>query len=623
MCGIAGIIRSDGAEVDMPDLETLSLSLVHRGPDGHGLWTSADKNVGFVHRRLAILDTTLAGSQPMLSTDSRYSIVFNGEIYNFLELRAELEARGSRFRTDTDTEVILEAWRHWGAGMLGRMNGMWALAIHDLETRETFFARDRFGVKPLYYVHTGTRFAFASEIRALRRLPWLDKAIDQPTVQRMLFDPFSVEGGERTLLKSIRRLPAGHFATLRERRFHVERWWRTLDNLVESPSSAGARAERFKELFYASVGLRMRSDVPIGTCLSGGFDSSAITCAMSEIAGNGFDHKREAKDWRHVFIASFPGKENDETRQALEVATYAGVNPHLITIRDEDALTHIETILDDFDDVYIGLPTSAWQLYLELRNNGIVVSIDGHGADELMGGYRQQGQSLSFFLRNLVAATEGRAPSLRIAVEAGKAAWLSASGLNYIRGARRVAPVWLGSPFDDDPMPEDWGVFNKRLYQMFHVTTLPTILRNFDRMSMAHGVEVRMPFMDWRLVTYVMSLAQEAKVSAGRTKAVARDALAGVMPESIRMSRRKVGFSSPMPEWMNGPLGKWAHEILGQQNPAFDEIVDTPSLRRRIDDLNTRKAWDWRTTGRLWPYVHMRWYLAMLNPQTQANGSLH
>jgi asparagine synthase (glutamine-hydrolysing) len=608
MCGIAGIIAGAGRRTDAGELRHMAKAITHRGPDGEGVWISDDGACGFAHRRLAIIDTSAASNQPMFDGSGRYVIVFNGEIYNFLELRTELERLGSRFRTDGDTEVILEAWRHWGKAMLPKMNGMWAFAIHDLESGETILARDRFGVKPLYYCQSALALAFASEISALRVLPWLDASIDPLALRRTLFDPFGIEAGERTLLASVRRLPAGHLAVLKGGEVRIERWWRTLDHLTPPPPTPKERSGKFLELFLDSVRLRMRSDVSIGTCLSGGFDSSAIVCAMSHIAAKDQSHVREARDWRKAFIASFPGRSNDETPQALEAAGYAGALPRLITIDDTNALGDIDRILAHFEDIYISLPTAIWQTYQALRSDGTVVSLDGHGADELMGGYQRVG-GIGFHLKNAVQAFTHSSSSRRRFVEDAKSVALSCAGLNYLRGHKHAAPPTPGTPFDADLVGSRLEIRNQRLYNMFHVDILPMILHNFDRMSMAHGIEVRMPFMDWRLVTYVMSLPADAKQSDGNTKRVARDAMAGLMPDGIRSSRKKIGFNSPMPEWMNGALGRWAINLLQRPNACFDEFVDTASLCHRVAELNARKAWDWRNSGRLWPYVHMRWFL--------------
>lgn len=609
MCGIAGIFVSDQALLAREDLTRLSNALLHRGPDGEGIWVSDDNKAGLVHRRLAIIDTSDRGSQPMHSVDGVYTIVYNGEIFNYIELRSELEALGSRFRGDSDTEVILEAWRHWGEAMLPRFNGMWALAIRDNLTTEVFLSRDRFGIKPLLYAHEGGRFCFASEMRALRLLPYIEDRLDQAVAKRMLFDAFSIEGSDSTLIRSIKRLPSGHSAWLRNDKLELKRWWRTVDHLVEVPSSSKLRAERFRELFFDATSIRLRSDVSLGTCLSGGFDSSAIACTMAYVGAAANIRPRQADEWRHAFIASFPGLSNDETTEAMEVVRYAGVIPHVLDFSHQDPLSEIDAILGDFDDIYISLPTAPWQIYRELRRAGTLVSLDGHGADELMGGYRQEGKGFGFALRNQVARLAQSSRIVQYTIDSLKLLALSARGLNFLRGHIVRPPSAPILPCDNDTLPSHWGSFNRRLYRMFHGTVLPTILRNFDRLSMAHGVEVRMPFMDWRLVAYVMSLPEEAKYGEGLTKLVARNAMSGYMPEKIRAGRRKVGFNSPMPEWLNGALGSWALGVLSRPDAEFDTLVNRNSLIKKVVSLNNSKRWDWETCGRIWPYIHLKWYM--------------
>jgi asparagine synthase (glutamine-hydrolysing) len=609
MCGIAGIFTGNEIKLDSSDLAQLAAALAHRGPDGEGIWINLDQTAGLVHRRLAIIDTSDRGHQPMHSTDGAYTIVFNGEIYNFLELREQLQQLGSQFFSDSDTEVIVESWRHWGKDMLHRFNGMWAIAIRDNASGEVFLARDRFGIKPLLYTQSAGRFAFASEMRALRALPWLDRQLDRQVATRFLFDPFSIEGGERTLLASVRRLPAGHLAIVKQGHIEVERWWRTTDHLVTVPTTEAQQAEQFRELFFDAVQLRMRSDVPLGTCLSGGFDSSAIVCAMDKVVADQHPHLREAKEWRHAFIASFPGDLIDETPQALEAAAYAHVTSHVLKIDEDNSQEQIESVLADLDDLYISLPNAPWLIYRELRRAQTYVSIDGHGADELMGAYRQDGNNFGFMLRNMLSGLTRDHSALLALSESAKLIWLRSNEMCFLRDHRWIAPVDFGTPFDHDPLPAEWGALNIRLYEMFHATVLPTILRNFDRLSMAHGIEVRMPFMDWRLVTYVLSLPDAAKSNDAFSKLVARNAMKGLMPESIRANPHKIGFNSPMIQWLNGPLGRWADDVLANQNEEFDSLVDTKALRARVASISATQSWDWQKVGRLWPYVNLKWML--------------
>ncbi|TWB96922.1 asparagine synthase (glutamine-hydrolysing) [Bradyrhizobium macuxiense] len=609
MCGIAGIVNLRGAPVEPADISRLTSLIAHRGPFGEGTWFNAKRNVAFGHRRLAIIDPGEGGYQPMASGDGRHVIVYNGEIYNFLELRRELEAKGAVFRSQSDTEVILAAWQAWGEDMLLRFNGMWALAIYDTASEDLFLARDRFGIKPMLYALSPERFVFASEQRALARSGLIETSLDIDVARRLLLDPFGIEGSERTLYSQLRRLQGGHCMWLRQGRVQVRRWWRTVDHLPAIPDTEAERVARFHELFQDSVALRMRSDVPIGTCLSGGFDSSAVICAMAthEKAGMG---PRDSTAWRHAFVATFPGASNDERPMAEEAAAWADVAPSFLEIGRSNALTDLDRILDDNDDVYIGLPSAPWLIYRELRRQNVTVSLDGHGADELMGAYFQEGQSAAFRIRNAAAALMSRSRLAQRGIDFLRAQMIRRQGRYFLRGGLTAIPAALPLVAENDELPDTWGALNRRLYRMFHSTTLPTILRNFDRLSMAHGIEVRMPFMDWRLVTYTMALPETSKSADGMTKVVARQAMANLMPESIRTARRKVGFNSPMPEWLNGPLAGWTAELLDRKVPAFAEFVDEAPLRKAVGHLTAAQRWDWESVGRIWPYLNMKWLLA-------------
>jgi len=607
MCGIAGIIRTDGGPVDGDHLRRMRDALVHRGPDGNVIWTSDDGSRGLVHLRLAIIDPDPRSDQPMTTADGALTIIFNGEIFNFLEIRDELEAMGVRFRTESDTEVLLEAWRKWGSDTLLKLNGMWAFALFDNRSGEVHFARDRFGIKPFLYAQCGDHFAFASEMRGLLALPFIDQAVDEAVAARLLFEPMGIEGSTRTLHKSISRLPGGHYARLKGRELDVRRWWRTADHLVEAPARFEEASERFRELFLDSVRLRMRSDVRIGTCLSGGFDSTAIVSGMAAAAGEaGADHRRESDDWRHAFIASFAGHGHDETEQARIAAEHARVVPHFAELGADSGEDDIDRVLDALDDIYISLPTAPWKIYRGVHREGIRVTLDGHGADELIGAYFRPGHLSGFVLRNLLAGRAGASDRVR---HFG----LRLSGDYFLRGYAVSPPPALRIAALEDRLPAHWGPLDRRLYGMFHATVLPTILRNFDRLSMAHGVEVRMPFMDWRLVVFAMSLPQRMKFADGRTKLIAREAMRGLMPESIRTESRKIGFNSQIPAWMNGSLGAWALRLIeARDESCFSELVDTGRLARRIRRLNDAKGWDWHQAGRLWPYINLKWYMRRL-----------
>jgi asparagine synthase (glutamine-hydrolysing) len=609
MCGIAGIISTDGKPVDPAELARARQAISHRGPDGAHDWISADASCGFAHARLAILDTGERADQPMSTTDGHLTIVYNGEIFNFLEVRQELVAKGIAFHTESDTEVLLQAYVAWGEAMLPRLNGMWAFAIRDNRSGTVFFARDRFGIKPFLYTENAGRFAFASEMRGLLALDFVPRDLDTAVTERLLFDPFGVEGSSYTIHQAIRRLPGGHCAVLRDGRFTTRRWWVTADHLGEPPKTLGAAAEQFRDLFFESTKLRMRSDVRIGTCLSGGFDSPAVASAMARIADDGAaSHEREADDWRHAFIAGMSGLDQDETARALIAAEYAGVTPHVLDLAGDDPLALVDAVLEAQDEIYISLIAAPWRIYQAVRAAGVRVTLDGHGADEMIGGYRQQGASLKFMLRNLVGDQAGRTGVATAIGDTLKRLDLKRTGCDFLRRGGLTSPERLPIAAYDDRLPDYYDRFDSRLYAMFHATVLPTILRNFDRISMSHGIEVRMPFMDWRLVTFAMSLPGTMKSADGYTKLVAREAMTGFMPEAIRSNRTKLGFNSQMPEWLNGPLGTWALRQLATPHGAFDAIVDRAALATRVEGLNRSLGWTWENSGRLWPYINLKWY---------------
>ena len=642
MCGIAGIWNFDGAPVAAATIDRFNDSLSHRGPDGRGVWFSDDSSVALGHRRLAILDLSEDGKQPMSYADGRYWITYNGEIYNFIEIRAELEAKGYLFQSTSDTEVILAAYIEFGEEMLFRFNGMWAFAIYDCRERVLFIARDRFGIKPFHYRLTKGQFAFASELKAFKCLDGYEAGIDNDCAAVFLRNGFAIEGSIRTMLAGVNRLQGGYCGVLRNGILTTKRWWNTLDHLIEPPESFERQAEEFRELFYDAVKIRMRSDVPVGSCLSGGFDSSAIVCAMAEIGKNSHE-LRQAENWQQTFVATFPGAFNDERAEAEEVIKFANVKGNFFPIADKDALDEIDRVLHDFDDVYIGMPTAPWLIYRELRRAKVVVSIDGHGADELMGAYMQadsllfhDAPSLLFspadnldLLKQYETALERFAgfgslrfkspamalfdnhPSIRpirkIVTQLQKVGTLLSGHTSYIRKrTTNMADFQLVA--ESDKLPAQWGNINRTLYRMFHSDTLPTILRNFDRLSMAHGVEIRMPFMDWRLVRFLFSLPDSSKIGQSENKRVAREAMKGRMPESIRSARHKIGFNSPMPEWLNGPLDSWATDLAGSKDLQGHELIDGAEFLKVVTKHTEEKSWTWQNSGAVWQVLNYLWF---------------
>lgn len=633
MCGITGLWQLDGAAVDRESLEQMTRRLAHRGPDGAGL--HLDGSLGLGHRRLAILDLTPAGHQPMSYADGRYWITYNGEVYNFLELRHELESLGHGFRSDSDSEVILAAYAQWGRDCLLRFNGMWAFAIWDAQEQILFLARDRFGIKPLFYLLERDRFAFASEWKAFLRLPDFARRIDWSTFVTALLDPYCQEGIEACLMVGVRRLLPGHCMTVTPRDVRVYRWWNTLDHLVEPPSGLQRQAERFRELFEDACRLRMRSDVPIGTSLSGGLDSSAIVCMLAEI-GRQPDKAgtRRAEDWQRAFVVTFPDTPVDERAYADQVVQRTGVSAEYVTPTARDFFDHIDDVIYHLEGLDAGVMIQLWTLYEAQRRAGVVVTLDGHGSDELLGGYvshvlhalydagrlrRWPGRYLGLLdtyramFRSSTGSMQPDRPLSQLMVETN--AWVAMAGVRRRSPHGRMptagpaaflTPEALALARTPEPLyvwPGN-GHLGAALYREFHQTMLPTILRNFDRMSMAHGVEVRMPFMDWRLVTYVFSLPPESKIGQGYTKLVLREAMHGLLPEGVRTRRDKIGFAPPMADWFQGTMREWMHDAIETAVDHAPFLFENNPMVNGIEKTGADGALSWNVLSRLWPFVH-------------------
>lgn len=549
MCGIAGIFHYDGSPASGPAVERFTHTLSHRGPDGWGV--HVDGPVGLGHRRLAILDPSEAGRCPMPyhkpGGGTNYWITFNGEVYNFIELRRELISLGHEFHSDTDTEVVAAAYAEWGEDCLFRFNGMWACAIWDEAARKLFLARDRFGVKPLYYTQD-SRFAFASEMKAFLALEGFAPKLNDTFVETVLNTAQACEGTqEQTLLSGVNKLLPGHCMTVDARGVRLRRWWNTADHLAAPPQRYEDQVALWRDLFLDAVAIRMRSDVPIGTSLSGGLDSSAVACAMSWCARQDRSHERESGDWRHAFTASFPGTPLDETDHARLAADTAGAQMHVTEFGDSISPEEILESVWCMEDVYPGIAVPALRNYRQMREHRVIVSLDGHGADELLCGY----------------------------------------------------PFWLDCPI---------GEMNRLLYDQFHRSLLPSILRNYDRTSMASGVEVRMPLVDWRLVCLTFSLPAETKVGAAYTKRIFRDAMKDILPDPLRLRRAKIGFNSPMIQWFNSGLGGLLEPVVRsdfwRSTPYWDAQKEGELLLSRSASQSWRQS-DWNTLLGLWSKMNL------------------
>lgn len=583
MCGIYGVINKGvNRELALECLHTIT----HRGPDGFGLWQDEDVTLG--HRRLAILDLSDAGSQPMSYANERYWMVFNGEIYNFIEIRDELRSKGYTFHGDSDSEVILAAYCEWKEKCLDRFNGMWAFAIWDKAERTLFMSRDRFGVKPLFYAELEDGgFAFASEMKAI--LPMLPKVEANKAMFDSYFQNNHYEAQPECLIKGIKRFPAGHYGWVRGGKVELTRYWNTLDHLITVPESYEEQVEMFRELFLDACKIRMRSDVTLGTGLSGGLDSSATICAMSYIANNRSD-ERTNKDWQHAYVACFPGTDLDETKYAKQVTDYLGINHTFMNVDTVVSEQEFLRQLYCFEELWGNPQIPMMELYKKERELGTTVSLDGHAADELFAGYGFDLVKAYPDAKNKAEIDLITTAFLNQTSEDG----IDPSSAEFKKKRNKLyrdymtkyyAKKLLGKPdvksaYMDHPNWNKLDNLNKTLFVSTHETILPTLLRNYDRDSMASGIEIRSPFIDYRIVGFAFSIGWRSKLHGGFSKSIVRDAGAEFMPHEIAYRRTKLGFNAPILDWMRGPYRQFFEDTVNSAAFASCALIDNPTQVR-------------------------------------------
>jgi asparagine synthase (glutamine-hydrolysing) len=540
----------------------------------------------------------------MSSGDGSLCVVFNGEIYNYVELRDDLAAHGYRFRTHTDTEVILAAYEQWGDDCVERFNGMFAFALWDARRRRLFAARDRFGEKPFYYTRFGGRFAFASEIKALVVDPSMSRAVDDVVLARYLVDA-QVDGDERTFFRDVRQLPPAHVlvvdadGTIATRRY----WQLELDETLRlQPAEA---AEEFRALLTDSVRIRLRSDVAVGSSLSGGLDSTSIVCTMARLLGG-------AAPSQKTFSARYRTGGTDEGRFIDAVVEAAGVDAHHVWIEGRDLVEELDRFVYYQDEPVPHTSQFAqWKVMALAMQAGVTVLLDGQGADEVLGGYpsptfgyRYAELAASGHLGTLIhefAAYRRNHGSVAPALRYMGAALLPVTLRHAIRSKYHAADALMPTRGTAVPRPSGRRVNGLRsaLYQTLTSTSLPSLLRFGDRNSMAFSREARLPFLDHRLVEFVYRLPPELLVNDGTSKVLLRQSMQGVIPEVIASRMDKIGFATPEREWFLGPLRPWLEDKLA-------------ALKRR--DIVSRTAIDeqWRKvlaghgrTGNVWRLANL------------------
>jgi len=645
MCGIAGLIADAG--ISPEQLSAMSTALAHRGPDGFGyaLYSSEDgvrtwinrtipteqserSVLGFAHRRLSIIDLSEENAQPMCDRTGRCCVAYNGEIYNYVELRKELEVLGFGFETTGDTEVLLNAYSAWGPDCVERFNGMWAFALLDAERRIVLLSRDRFGIKPLYYsFHFDGTFSFASEIKGLLAGRGEPCAPDVGVLAGFLAQGRR-PGGERTFFEGIQQLPPAHSAVVRLDQIgegpNVSRYW-SLPEARESYSKRRAVRE-FGELFADAVRIHARSDVPVGTCLSGGLDSSSIVCVAEGLRKDG-----RIPRYAHTAIGYCASEQEfSERRYMEEVARATLTRMHYVTVDDESLSRDVDRIVscqdEPFDSASIAVQ---WYVFARAREEGLKVMLDGQGADEALAGYLNdlrlvgayhlsRGHRLAavaFASRYLLRYGEWLLPPVTRPLKRRAARLVSRFRTKGQIAARK--PKGRAGAEDDTSSAITWelralvlpkprrepGDLDGMLRLQLQERSLPGLLRFEDRNSMAHSIESRVPFLDHRLIELDFRLPLDLLIHGLTTKYVLREAMRGILPETIRARRDKIGFRAS-PRLTMGLVEKRKDLLLSQETALEREWFDRegikallaradtePSLERRLWKLLNVKLW--------------------------------
>jgi asparagine synthase (glutamine-hydrolysing) len=631
MCGILGIVSLSGKPIDVAALQRMNDLQAHRGPDGQGFlmgslasgkaeyvsarlagnWGSkAGPQVALAHRRLAILDLSERGAQPMTVGNSRSWIVFNGEIYNHRELRTELEGLGYAFTTRTDTEVLLQCYRQWGKACLSRLEGMFAFAIWDDAQGRLFCARDRLGIKPFYYMNEGGYFVFASEIKALLAFPGVQAIADDEAVLSFLVHG-NCDYGERTVFRGIKALQASHCLSvgLRTTQRNPSRYY-CVEPESRPDQSDGERIEGLRELLLCTMRKHLISDVRVGSCLSGGLDSSALVALIGKIERDCPEAATAVGKKLYTFTSCYQSSEIDERKYAVAMAEAVGAKSELLFPSAQDFWADFKRLAWHQDMPFGSLSHYVqWRVMRAASEAGVKVLIDGQGGDEVFGGYAKfryaylaslarsgrlstfthefsamvlQGDRYVLDLRNgyryLPKSLRGLLQVDSILKHVVKADWgrivsdlstpgtrwaLNVSGSKSRTGERGVGSTAMQRIQVDDILTD----------------TLPQLLRFEDRSSMAFSIEARVPLLDHRLVEYGISLPDDLKVRGGWSKYALRESMRGLMPESVRLRASKLGFAAPDRLWLSQDLRAQVADFIGG-DLRCQKYVEVDALRQ-------------------------------------------
>ena len=624
MCGIAGIITNPLADTDKGganlayNIKTMTNALAHRGPDGEGHWIDDNNTVALGHRRLAIIDLSNNARQPMqysvfsslAGDEKRYTITYNGEIYNYIELREELYKNGYRFQTRSDTEVLLAAYDYWEEDCLQQLDGMFAFAIWDAKKQCLFAARDRFGEKPFYFYPDNNHFIFASEMKALWAVG-VNKIADNKMLLNYLALGYVLNANDKlqTFFEGISSLPAGHYLYLDAASFiyKINPYFK-IDKEITQPIAADAAIEKFSQLLSVSVNRRLRSDVPIGSSLSGGLDSSAITALIYRQLKSG--------NKQQTFSAVFPGFEKDELRYIQSVTKKFQIKNYTTTPTVHGLITDFEKLCHHQEEPFPSSSIYAQYKVFELASqHQVKVLLDGQGADETLAGYHKYihwyiQQLISrnkfsaamnekrIFRKNNIPFKWGIGNYLATYLPAHAVIQLEQNEYNKIIHQPDINKDFLAAL-----RGREWEGIHKPIITklndiLFFNTTnsgLEELLRFADRNSMAHGLEVRLPFLNHQLVEFIFSLPANFKIHEGWTKWILRKAMNKKLPAEVVWRKDKTGFEPPQKNWMDTALmTDYIHEAkkkLVSNGILKNEVLNKPIIPAGAHDENN---FDWR-----------------------------
>jgi asparagine synthase (glutamine-hydrolysing) len=590
MCGIAGIISTKG--IKTKDLPEMSSMLQHRGPNGHGylhysqrmgmrVWLNQEPppqdpgsiSVGFAHRRLSIIDLSMGSSQPMIDGSGKYGITFNGEIYNYLELKQELEKLGYSFKTTGDTEVLLRAYEAWGPACMKRLNGMWAFVLLDAQNQCVIFSKDRFGIKPLYYMIQDNSIYFSSEIKGLLALSSYRPEPNEKIIFRYLLTGI-VDDTEETFFQGTFGFPPGHWAkvslTSESLSMKPEPYWTFPQTSYQGTEEDAVN--QFRELFLDSLKIHTQSDVPVGTCLSGGLDSSSIVCGSELLRKN-----YQLPNLSHSAFGYCTSDERYLEKKYMEtVAQATSIKMHYVEFTAEQFRSFLPQIIRSQEEPFGSASiVTQWFVFQRAKAEGMTVMLDGQGADETLAGYHTYFATIALdllskrkFLRYLSLRSQyereiGTFPLSRSLYSLGTLSsfipyplqTLLRPVIQLLRQAKQKGSfVQRGRSSVNASMMKQFSMnqmnvfpihsLNEELQIQVRSTCLPALLRYEDRNSMDHSIEARVPFLDHRLVEFLFTLPEHWKIHGVTTKYILREAMKGILPESIRTRKDKIGFKA-------------------------------------------------------------------------------